>query len=291
MKIGLTLLLATGLGVAGLQSASAAEDKPALKDQKEKVSYSIGMNIGANLKRSGYDIDIDVLANGIKDSIAGGPSKLTEAEAREVLTSYQKELGAKREEERKKTAEKNRKEGEAFLAENKKKPGIKTHEVKLPDGTSTELQYKVITEGTGAIPKSNDTVSVNFTGKLINGKEYDSSAKHGAQPAKFPVSRIPRGWSEALQMMKTGSKWELYLPANLAYGDFGTPNVEPGSAVIIEVELVGVDTPQPLTSDIIRVPSAEELKAGAKVEVIKAEDVEKAKAEAQKAGKSAEKKP
>ena len=154
------------------------------------------------------------------------------------------------------------------------------------------MQYKIITEGSGPIPKSNDMVNVQYRGTLVNGKEFDSTAKRGGQPAKFAVSRVVRGWAEALQMMKTGSKWELYLPSTLGYGDNGFgPNIEPGSTLIFELELVGIEapqpapTPQPLTSDIIRVPSAEELKAGAKPEVIKAEDVEKAKAEAQKEDK------
>jgi hypothetical protein len=143
------------------------------------------------------------------------------------------------------------------------------------------MQYKVVTEGTGATPKSNDTVTVNYKGTLINGKEFDSSAKRG-QPAKFQVNRVVRGWTEALQMMKAGSKWELFIPSVLAYGDTGNQSIEPGSTLIFEVELVGSDAPppppppaQPLTSDIIRVPSAEELKHGAKIEVIKPEDLEK----------------
>jgi FKBP-type peptidyl-prolyl cis-trans isomerase FklB len=144
------------------------------------------------------------------------------------------------------------------------------------------MQYKVITEGTGAMPKSNDTVTVNYRGTLVNGKEFDSSTKHGDKPAKFQVNRVVRGWTEALQMMKAGSKWEVYIPSALAYGDKGNPSIEPGSTLIFEVELLGADVPapppppaQPLTSDIIRVPSAEELKKGAKIEVIKAEDLEK----------------
>ena len=130
------------------------------------------------------------------------------------------------------------------------------------------------------MPKGSDTVTVNYRGTLVNGTEFDSSAKRG-QPAKFQVGRVVRGWTEALQMMKTGSKWELYLPSTLAYGDGGGPGIEPGSTLIFEVELVGTDTPQPapppqpLTSDIIRVPSAEELKKGAKIEVIKADELEK----------------
>jgi FKBP-type peptidyl-prolyl cis-trans isomerase 2 len=150
-------------------------------------------------------------------------------------------------------------------------------DVKLPDGSNAEMQYKVITEGSGPTPQSNDVVQVNYRGTLIDGKEFDSSAKHGG-PQKFPANRVVRGWSEALQHMKVGSKWELFIPSSLAYGDVGNPNIEPGSTLLFEVELVGIEPPQapptsqPLTSDIIKVPSAEELKKGAKIEVIKPED-------------------
>lgn len=290
MKRVLNLILGAGCGFALLQTPLLAQDKPAvLQDQKQRISYAIGMTIGGNLKRGGYDVDVDVLAGAIKDVIAGTEPKLTEQQAREALMAYQKEASAKREEERRKLAEKNKKEGEAFLAENKKKPGVKTKTVSLPDGTTAELQYKVITEGTGPVPKSTDTVLVNYKGTLINGKEFDSSARHG-QAMKFVANHVIRGWTEALTMMKTGSKWELYIPSSLAYGDNGSgPMIEPGSTLIFEVELVGIDNPQPLTSDIIRVPSADELKAGAKVEVLKPEDVERLKAEAQKTNKAAAK--
>ena len=275
MKNELGMILAAGLVVAVLQPPARGEDKPVLKDQKEKVSYSIGMQIGHSLKGGGFEVDVDVLAGAIKDVLAGKDLKLTEPEARDSIQAYRKELGAKQEQERAKMAEKNRKAGEAFLADNKKKPGVKTHAVTVADGTTAELQYKVITEGTGAMPKSNDVVIVNYRGTLTDGKEFDSSAKSGA-PLKRPANQLIRGWTEALQMMTVGSKWELYLPAALAYGDRAAgPLVEPGSTLIFEMELVGIDTPQPLTSDIIRVPSAEELKAGAKIEVLKPEDVEK----------------
>jgi FKBP-type peptidyl-prolyl cis-trans isomerase FklB len=283
MRIGSSLILVATLSAASLLSAVAAEDTSGLKDQKEKVSYSLGMNIGMGLKRAGYDVDLDIMKNGIKDVIAGGETKLTEQQMKEVLTAFQKELSSKRDEERKKSAEKNKQAGDAFLAENKKKPGVKTQTVTLGDGTTAEFQYKVINEGNGPMPKNTDTVTVNYKGTLIDGKEFDNSAKHGSTPSRFQVNRVVRGWTEALQMMKTGSKWELYLPASLAYGDNGYgPTIEPGTTLIFEMELVGVETPQPLTSDIIRVPSADELKKGAKVEVIKPEDIEKAKADAQK---------
>jgi FKBP-type peptidyl-prolyl cis-trans isomerase len=293
MKNGLKTALLFGFGVALLQ-LNAAEDKPAAtnapaappkpspKEQKENISYSIGMSIGNNVKRGGVDLDIDVLAGAIKDVLAERPLKLTEQQAREALGVYQQESKTKYEQKQRESADKNKKDGAAFLAENKKKPGIKTHEVKLADGTTAEMQYKVITEGTGAMPKNNDTVTVNYRGTLINGKEFVNSAKQG-QPAKIPLNRDNlRGRAEALQIMKAGSKWELYIPSALAYGDAGNQGIEPGSTLVFEVELLGADAPapppppaQPLTSDIIRVPSAEELKKGAKIEVIKAEDLEK----------------
>ena len=156
------------------------------------------------------------------------------------------ESRSKQEELGRQTAEKNKKAGEAFLAENKNKPGVKTHPVSLPGGVTAEMQYKVITEGTGATPKSNDTVTVNYRGTLISGKEFDSSTKRGNKPAKFPVNRVVRGWTEALQMMKVGSKWELYLPSSLAYGDKGYgPSIEPGSTLIFEMELTGIEAQAP----------------------------------------------
>jgi len=282
MRICMRWLSVICFGLGLLQLALGAEEKAPFKDQKEKISYGIGMNIGNNLKRSGYDVDVEILAGAIKDVMAGKELRLNDAQAREALMNYQKELNAKREDERLKLAEKNRKEGDAFLAENKKKEGIKILTVTLPDGTnSAELQYKVLTEGTGEMPKSNDTVTVNYRGTLIDGKEFDSSAKRG-QPAKFEMTRVIKAWVEALKMMKAGSKWQLFVPSALAYGDrpFGQL-IEPGSTLIFDLELLTTEappqltSPQPLTSDIIKVPSAEELKKGAKIEVIKPEEVEK----------------
>ena len=295
MHTGLKLALACGCGIALLQLTTAAQDKPASsnpatnapklspKQQKENMSYSIGMSIGNSMKGGGVELDVDVVAGAIKDVLAGREPKLTEAQAREALMAYQQEARSKHEEMQLEVAEKNRKEGEAFLAENKKKPGVKTLDIALPDGKTAEMQYKVITEGTGALPKSNDTVSVTYRGTLINGKEFDDTAKWG-HPAKLAVSHdIIRGRAEALKLMKVGAKWEIYLPSTLAYGDHGyRPNVEPGAALIFTMESLGSEAPppppppaQPLTSDIIRVPSAEELKRGAKIEVIKPEDLAK----------------
>lgn len=289
MRIGKNVILAAGLGLALLPSSSRAADQPAasFKDDKEKASYGIGMFFGNQIKRSNMEVDPDVIFAAMKEVLAGKETKLNDQQASEAIRNYQQT-------ERKKVAEKNKQEGEAFLAENKKKAGVKTKEVKLRDGTTAEMQYKVITEGTGEIPKSNDVVSVNYKGTLINGKEFDSTAKRGV-PMKRAANQLIPGWTEALQMMKVGSKWELYLPSSLAYGDMGTPGIDPGSTLIFEMELLGKEaplpppTPQPLTSDIIKVPSAEELKKGAKIEVIKPEDAARMAQEAQKTNGAAKK--
>lgn len=274
--------------------AVQAADSNDLQSQKDKVSYSIGMSIGRNLKRGGYDVNVDTLSGAIKDILAGKEPKLTDQQSQDIMTAYTKELRTKQEEERTKLAEKNKKAGEEFLAENKKKPGVKTHTVTMPDGTTAEMQYKIIAEGSGPSPKSNDIVTVNYKGTLINGKEFDSTAKHGGQPLKRPANALIRGWTEALTMMKPGAKWEIFVPSSLAYHDMPAGNdIEPGSTLIFEMELISFEPapppaqPQPLTSDIIRVPSADELKKGAKIEVLKPEDVEKAKAEAAKQGSNA----
>jgi FKBP-type peptidyl-prolyl cis-trans isomerase len=294
MKIGLKTILAAGLGLAVLPPVSRAADAPAstpktnaaapmaeFKDDKEKASYGVGMYFGNMIKGNNLDVDLDTVIGAMKDVLAGKEMKLTEAQGRDAIRAYQMEA-------QKKAAEKNKKEGETFLAENKSKPGVKTHPVTLPDGTTAEMQYKVLKEGDGAMPKATDTVTVKYRGTLIDGKEFDNSEKHGGT-SKFPVDGVVKGWTEALQMMKVGSKWELYLPSALAYGDQGRPGIPAGSVLIFEMELVGTEAPapppqaQPLTSDIIKVPSAEELKKGAKIEVIKPEEAARQAEEAAKA--------
>ena len=261
-----------------LASQLSAGDQAAFKDKKQKFSYSLGMNFGTSWKAQEIDVDLDTLVKGIKDAMAG-KTDLTQEQARETLMDFSKEMRTKQEEKRKQMGEKNKKEGASFLAENKSKPGVVT----LPSG----LQYKVITDGTGAIPKSNDTVSVNYVGTLIDGTEFDSSVKRG-QPASFPVTRVIKGWTEALEMMKVGSKWQLFIPPELAYGTNGYRNtIAPNATLIFNVDLLSIQPPAqpavsatqpisaPVTSDIIKVPSAEEMKKGAKIEVIKKEDLEK----------------
>ncbi|MBI4838452.1 MAG: FKBP-type peptidyl-prolyl cis-trans isomerase, partial [Nitrospirae bacterium] len=174
----------------------------------------------------------NILAKGVGDALIGGKFLLTDDELRETLTALQKDLSAKQQERMQGLLDKNKKEGAAFLEGNKKKEGVKT--------TASGLQYNVIKEGTGKTPKASDTVKVNYSGKLIDGTEFDSSYKRG-EPATFQVGGVIAGWTEALQLMKEGAKWQLVIPSNLAYGETGAGNViEPNSVLIFEVELLAV---------------------------------------------------
>ena len=226
------LLLSMVLGIVLLVGQANAEEKKALQTTKEKQSYSIGADIGSKLKAQSIDIDADVFAQGLKDAFSGGKLQLTEQEMKETLAGLQKELMEKQAERTKQIAEKNKKEGAEFLAANKTKEGVKT----LPSG----LQYKVIKEGTGKTPKAEDTVITNYRGTLIDGTEFDSSYKRG-QPATFPVKGVIPGWTEALQLMKEGSTWELFIPSNLAYNERGAGNtIGPNATLIFEIELISV---------------------------------------------------
>ena len=203
------------------------------KRPKKSRSYSIGVDIGKKLKSQSIDIDANALAKGMNDATSGSQLQMTDQEMTETLQALQKELMEKQAARNKELSEKNKKDGEAFLAENKKKEGVKT----LPSG----LQYKVITEGTGKTPKPEDSVVCNYRGTLVDGTEFDSSYKRG-QPATFQVKAVIPGWTEALQLMKEGSKWELFMPSNLAYGERGAGNViGPDTRLLIfEVELISV---------------------------------------------------
>ena len=220
------------LGILILVSQASAQESPVLKNQKDKVSYVIGMEIGNNFKKQSIDIDPEILARGIKDALSGRKPLVTEQDAKETMAAFQKEMMAKHAETMKGVGEKNRKEGEAFLVENKKKEGVKT----LPSG----LQYKVVKVGTGKKPKSADTVTVNYRGTLIDGTEFDSSYKRG-QPATFPVSGVIPGWTEALQLMEEGAKWQVIVPSKLGYGERGAgPTIGPNATLIFEIELISV---------------------------------------------------
>jgi len=226
----------TGLIILlSFSSMAYAEEAASLKTQKDKISYLIGRDAGSNLKKQSIDVDPDIFMRGFRDELSGNKSSLSDDETRETMAAFKEEMMKKHQEELKKVTEKNKKEGEAFLAENKKKEGVVT----LPSG----LQYKVIKEGDGQTPKETDTVTVNYRGTLLDGTEFDSSYKRN-EPATFPVKGVIPGWQEALQLMKTGSKWQLFVPAGLAYAERGAGNViSPNSTLIFEVELLSIGEP------------------------------------------------
>src|SRR6266536_563187 len=224
--------LVIGITLATLAVSAFAEDRPALKDAKDKVSYSIGLDIGMTFQKQKMEINSDVLAAGVKDGLSGAKPLLSTEEVRQVMTQFSKDMREKTAAANKEAADKNTKEGEKFLAENKAKPGIKT--------TASGLQYKVEKEGSGTPPKETDIVVVNYRGTLIDGTEFDSSYKRG-EPATFPIDRVIKGWTEALQLMKPGAKYQLFIPSNLAYGPGGTGgDIGPNSTLIFEVELLSV---------------------------------------------------
>ncbi len=271
-----TILLTATLGLlaaAGPTRALAAET-PALTTDKEKFSYALGMYYGNMFVDRGFDLNIDILAQAIKDTLATNRTMLTSTQMDQVLREEERRWNERQQAKLKQQREANLKKAEAFLAENKSKPGVMT--------TPSGLQYKILTEGNGPIPSSNDTVTVNYRGTLLDGTEFDNSAKRGA-PATFPVTGVIKGWTEALEKMKVGSKWQLFIPPNLAYGEPGRGSIPPNSLLIFDVELLTNAPPQPppasstapLTSDIIKVPSLDEMKKGAKIETLKPEDVEK----------------
>jgi formylglycine-generating enzyme required for sulfatase activity/FKBP-type peptidyl-prolyl cis-trans isomerase len=214
-----------------------------LKDEKEDFSYGLGAALGNRIRRGNIDLNLEMLIQAIRDAAAGKPLRMNEQQAMAAEKAFAVESRVKTEEKAAALLEKNEKEGEAFLAANKKRAGIKTQTYLLELGKTAEAQYEVIREGTGPLPGTNDMVTVNYRGTLLNGKEFDSSAKRGPKPAKFFILYGVKGWRDALPMMKVGSKWKVYLPSDLAYGDKGDPSglVEPGSALIFEIELIGTE--------------------------------------------------
>ena len=219
----------------GTAAKPATGATAALTTQKQKESYALGMSIGLGFKKQGLDKSIDsaIVARGMREALAGTKTAMTEDEMKASLQQLRTEFTTAQEAKAKEAGATNRKEGDTFLAENKSKDGVKV----LPDG----LQYKVLTEGNGPKPAATDTVTVNYRGTLINGKEFDSSYKRG-QPASFPVNGVIKGWTEALQLMPVGSKYQLFIPANLAYGErTPSPDIGPNSTLIFDVELVAIE--------------------------------------------------
>ena len=213
-------------------TAGKAAGATTLKTSKEKFSYALGMNWGSNLRKQSVEVDPNLVAQGLKAALAGGKTLLTQEQAKAALTEAQNAIQKKHQETMQVAGEANKKEGDAFLAANKSKEGV----VALPSG----LQYKIMKAGTGPKPTASDSVVCNYRGTLINGTEFDSSYKRG-QPATFPVGGVIKGWTEALQLMPVGSKWQLFIPGSLAYGERGAGgDIGPNATLIFEVELMSI---------------------------------------------------
>lgn len=233
MKLRITVLtLVIGLVLTAGCVAEEKEKKVELNDLKSKFSYSYGLNLGQNFKLQEMDVDLDVFRKGIEDGLSGAEPMLTAEEIEQIKQEVQEEVTAKAKARAEAKAAKNKEEGDAFLAENAKKEGVVT--------TDSGLQYKVIEEGTGPSPSVVDKVTVHYKGTLVDGTEFDSSERRG-MPATFPVGGVIPGWTEALQLMKEGAKWQLFVPSALAYGERGAaPVIEPNSVLVFDVELVKV---------------------------------------------------
>ena len=220
------------LSITTFFGVCVAGENPAPKDEKFRTSYSVGYEVGGDLKSKGVDVNSGVLLEGVEDAMKANEPLLTRQEMRNILSDLQKKIISAQEQKTKAEAEKNLSEGKAFLAENSTKQGVKV----LPSG----LQYRVIKEGSGKTPKADNTVTVHYKGTLINGTEFDSSFKEG-KPATFRADHVIAGWKEALQLMKEGSKWQLFVPPQLAYGERRTGRIGPNSTLIFEIELISVN--------------------------------------------------
>ena len=231
MKAKLFSIAISAIFLAAGFSLSAAEENP-LKTQQDKVSYTLGMNLGKQLKQNNVEVDFDLYLRGMKDALAGDDKVLlTDDEARQVMMQFQTELREKQMAKAKEEGGKNKEAGDAFLAANKDKEGVVT--------TPSGLQYKVIVEGTGPVPQESDEVVTHYRGTLIDGTEFDNSYKRN-EPASFPVTGVIKGWTEALLKMPVGSKWQLFIPSDLAYGERGRPGIPPNSTLLFDIELIEI---------------------------------------------------
>jgi FKBP-type peptidyl-prolyl cis-trans isomerase len=243
-SISALLLLAAGSAALTQQTAQQPAQQPAQgsaakpESVEDRASYAIGLNIGRNMKTQDVPVNVDLLVRGLRDALAGTSPILSDEEMQAAVTSLQQTVIAKQQEKMKVEGEKNQKAADEFLAKNKAKEGVKT--------TASGLQYEVIKEGTGATPKPTDQVTVHYTGTLLDGTKFDSSVDRG-QPATFGVNQVISGWTEALQLMKVGGKYRLYVPPTLAYGPQGAGNGEigPNSLLIFDVELIGIADQKP----------------------------------------------
>lgn len=251
MKWQTLLVLFCGLSTGRL--TAQAQDKIDLADQKQKLNYAFGLDIVSTFQKQEFDIDIPAFIAGMQDSLAGKPA-LTPEQKAAALKELQVLLQAKEEARRKVAAVDNLKEGEAFLAVNAHKEGVRIMPVTAPDGSPAELQYKILKSGTGPSPQATDVVEVHYQGTLVDGMEFDSSVRRGT-PATFGLNQIIPGWREALKKMKVGDKWQLFIPPKLAYGEFGLPQIGPNSTLIYELELLSFYTPKPVTASTTNPPA------------------------------------
>ena len=267
--LSLTALVTLGGFTAVAADSLAAGD---LKNDRQKASYLLGLQAADQWRARGADLDWDAYVLGLREALAGKTNTISAADLKDAMQKFQAETRAKAEAKMKEEGDKNKEAGDKFLAANKSKEGIKT--------TESGLQYKVVKMGDGAKPAATDKVSVHYTGTLIDGKKFGSSVDRG-QPAKFPLNGVIKGWTEGLQLMPVGSKFQFFIPPDLAYGLRAPSSIGPNQVLIFDVELLGIENAappaaaQPVTSDIIKVPSQEELAKGAKIEVIKPDEVQK----------------
>jgi FKBP-type peptidyl-prolyl cis-trans isomerase len=253
--------------IANLQSQLKQRTSESSTEADSKASYALGMTLANNLKRQHATVRLDDLVAGIKDVMNGNSTRLSPTEMQTTIANFGTQISQHATTFQASQAKRNSQIGGAFLETNRKRQGV----VSLPSG----LQYEVLTSGAGDRPGRNDSVTVNYRGTLVDGTEFDSSYKRG-QPAQFAVGSVIRGWTEALQMMNAGAKWKLFIPPALAYGEQGRPGIPPNSVLVFEVELLSVKTQAGVSApgsqssgDIIRVPSAEEMRRGAKIEVVR----------------------
>jgi FKBP-type peptidyl-prolyl cis-trans isomerase len=230
MRMRPTLILALAVGLLAIQAS--AQETATLTTQKDKVSYGIGVQVAASLKGQGIDVDPNLLVKGLRDALSGQKLLMSDEELSATMAAFQQEMVQKQTQARAQAAEENKKTGDTFLASNGKKDGVVT----LPSG----LEYKILVAGQGKKPTEADTVSCNYRGTLIDGTEFDKS--EAGKPASFEVKAVIPGFKEALQLMTVGSKWQFFIPPDLAYGERGAGNViGPNTTLVFEVELVSIN--------------------------------------------------
>ncbi len=221
------------MSMASVVSLNAAADTiKVLENEEQKVSYSFGLVLGKRMQNDLPELNVDVFMQGVKDAIQNKAPLLTDDQVGDVLAKFQRDMQQQQMEQVQQVSEENQKIGKEFLAKNKNKEGVVTLE--------SGLQYKVLKEGKGPQPKASDVVKVHYTGSLINGEVFDSSIERG-QPVTFPLNGVIAGWTEALQLMPTGSKWQLYIPSDLAYGANGNRSIGPNETLLFDVELIGIE--------------------------------------------------